>query len=123
GVVGALDREVTDTTQEVLDLGERAFRGLDDRDAVLGVARGDAETGGLSLETLRDGEAGRVIRGAVDAETARELLEALRDVVLRVGQVAVRVERRDVGCDLHSHSGSSVSGKCQNPSWVPEAAW
>ena len=38
GVVGGLNSQVAHALQDGVDLGERTFSGLDDRDAVLGVA-------------------------------------------------------------------------------------
>ena len=84
GAVLVLDRQVTDALQHRVDLAEGAFRGLDERDAVLRVALRLSETADLAAHLLRDGEAGGVVRGTVDAIAAGELLhgfEAAIDVV------------------------------------------
>src|SRR5690606_35385704 len=118
-VVRALDREIAQTLQDRVDLAQRAFRGLHDRDAVLRVAGGDLEASDLRTQALRDGEPGRVVSRTVDPEAARELLERLVQVALRGGQVAVRVERADVGVDLHTHCDSSMMWVyCAGPSVV-----
>src|SRR5690606_14444037 len=80
-VVTGLHREVAHALQDGVDLGQGAFCGLDDRDAVLGVACRDVQPVDLRAQTLADGQARRVVRGPVDAQTARELLERLRQVV------------------------------------------
>jgi hypothetical protein len=56
-------------------LGEGTFCGLDDGDAVLGVADRDLEATDLRAQALGDREAGGVVGGAVDAEPAGELLQ------------------------------------------------
>ena len=86
-----------------MDLGQCAFSGLDDGDAVLGVALGNSEARDLRAQALGDGQAGSVVGSTVDAEAAGELLQGLAQVVLRVGQGAESVVRRGVGIDLHTH--------------------
>ena len=76
-----LDLQVTDALQHRVHLGEGAFRGLDERDAVLRVALRLSQTTDLAAHLLRDGEAGGVIRGTVDAIAAGELLHGLRACV------------------------------------------
>ena len=85
-VVGAeravvvLHLQVTDALQHRVHLGEGAFRRLDERDAVLRVALRLSEAADLAAHLLRDGEAGSVVRGAVDAVAAGELLHRLRSL-------------------------------------------
>ncbi len=115
GVVGAvrsLDGQVTETLQDRVGLGQCAFRGLDDRRAVLCVASGDREATDLRLEALRDDETSCIIRSTVDAQTAGELLQGLAEARLVRGKVPVGVERTDVGVDLQSHCGSSMNVGC-----------
>src|SRR3954463_358142 len=102
GVAG-LDRQVAHALQDAVRLGERTFSGLHDRDAVLGVADGDLEATDLRAQALGDGEAGRVVGGTVDAEAGGELLQRLAHLAVGDGQVAVRVERRDVVVDAQTH--------------------
>ena len=101
--VVVLDRQVVHALQHGVHLGQGAFSGLHDGDAVLGVADGDLEATDLRAQALGDREAGSVVRSAVDAEAAGELLEGLGHLVLRDGQVAVRVDRRDVLVDPKTH--------------------
>ena len=73
-----LHLQVTDALQHRVHLGERAFRRLDERDAVLGVALRLGEAADLTAHLLGDREAGGVVGGAVDAVAAGELLHRLR---------------------------------------------
>ena len=80
GAVRGFDGQLADALEHRVDFGQRAFSGLDHRDAVLGVSLGLVEARDLRLQLLADGEAGRVVGGTVDAETARQLLDALGEV-------------------------------------------
>ena len=82
-----------------MDLGERALRRLDERDRVLGVALGLREAADLSAQLLADGESGRVVCRSIDAVTRGEALHGLAELLARVGELAMRVERLDVGVD------------------------
>src|SRR5699024_5433521 len=89
-------------------LGEGAFCGLDQADAVLGVADGDLEATDLAAQTLGDREAGGVVGGTVDAEARGELLERLAHLAIGDGKVPVRVHGGDVLVDAHAHGMSSL---------------
>ena len=80
-----LDLQVTDALQHRVHLGQRAFRRLDQRDAVLRVALRLGEAADLAAHLLGDREAGGVVGGTVDAVAAGELLHRLR----RLRRVAV----------------------------------
>src|SRR5690606_995639 len=69
------------------------------RDAVVGVAGGLVHAADLGGEALADGEAGGVVLGAVDAQARRQALDGGAEVGAVGGQVALRVERHDVGID------------------------
>ena len=98
-----LDLEVTDTLQHRVHLGEGALRRLDERDAVLRVALRLGETTNLAAHLLRDGEAGGVVRGTVDAIAAGKLLHGLRRLHRRRAELPVRVERLDVVLNTKAH--------------------
>src|SRR4029450_11419553 len=66
--VGSLHRELADTLQVVGDFRQRAFTGLRERNAVVGIAGSLVEAADLRRKTLRDREAGSVVLSAVDAE-------------------------------------------------------
>ena len=104
GAVVELDREVADALEHRLHLGERAFTGLHERDGVLGVALGLVEAADLGLQLLGDREAGGVVGGAVDPEARGEPLHRRRQLVLRVDEVAMGVERLDVGLNPKGHA-------------------
>ena len=59
--VGVLHGEVVHALQHGVDLGQGAFSGLHDGDAVLGVADADLEAADLRAQALGDGEAGSVV--------------------------------------------------------------
>ncbi len=102
GVAG-LDRQFTDALQDVVHLAQRAFSGLEHGDAVLGVALALPHATDLGAHLLGDREPGRVISGAVHAHAAGELLEQATQGPVRGAQVALRVQRRNVGVDLQRH--------------------
>ena len=70
-------------------LGEGTLGGLDEADAVLGVALGLVEATHLVLELLRDGHAGGVIGSAVDPEARRKVFGLLGVDVLAGGQATL----------------------------------
>jgi hypothetical protein len=76
GAVAGFDSQLANALQHRVHFVECAFCRLDHRDAVLGVSLGLVQTCDLRLQLLADGEAGRVVGGAVDAETTRQLLDA-----------------------------------------------
>src|SRR5215204_5580506 len=89
-----------------MDLGQGAFRGLDQRDAVLRVALRLGESTDLTAHLLRDGETGRIISGTVDAIAAGELLHRLRGGDAGRRQLPVRVERLDVVLNTKAHDST-----------------
>ena len=86
-----------------MDLVHRPFSGLQHRDAVLRVADSLLVPPNLGTHLLADAQAGGVVGSAVDAEAAGELLQHLAHLQPGDGQVALRIDRSNVGCDLHSH--------------------
>src|SRR4051812_30310779 len=112
--VRRLDRQVAHALQDRLRLVERAFRRLDDADAVLRVADGDLEAADLRAQPLGDGQTGRVVGGAVDPVAARELLQRLRHVRVGHREVPVGVERSDVVVDAETHDLPPWSGSARS---------
>src|SRR3954447_24173019 len=112
--VRRLDRQVAHALQDRLRLVERAFRRLDDADAVLRVADGDLEAADLRAQSLGDGQTGRVVGGAVDPVAARELLQRLRHVHVGHREVPVGVERSDVVVDAETHDLPPWSGSARS---------
>jgi hypothetical protein len=71
GGVGRLHTQFADALQVVADFAQRTFGDLGQRDAVVGVADGHVQTADLGGEALADGQAGRVVLRAVDAQAGR----------------------------------------------------
>jgi hypothetical protein len=78
---------------------EVALGRLHERDRVLGVALGLIEARDLTLQLLADGESGRVVSRTVDAVARAEALHRLGELLARPDEVAMRIERLDVGVD------------------------
>ena len=76
-----------------MDLGQGAFGGLHQGDAVLGVVLGLVQAGDLGAHLLGDGEARGVVTGAVDLVAGGQLLQVLGQGGGVVGVVAVGVHR------------------------------
>ena len=83
GGVGRLHRQLADALQVVADLAQRAFRGLRERDAVVGVAGGLVQAADLGGEALGDRQPGGIVLRAVDAQAGRQALQGGREGVLR----------------------------------------
>ena len=121
--VVVLHRELVHALEHGVDLGQRTFSGLGDRDAVLGVAHGGLQATDLEAQALGDGQAGRVVGGAVDPVAAGQLLQGLGQRALGHRQVAVGVEGVGVGVDAKTHGGSFLDGESRagvRP-WTPSA--
>jgi hypothetical protein len=116
-VVG-LHGQVTHALENAVRLGERTFRRLHDADAVLGVADGDLEATDLRAQALGDGQTGGVVGRAVDTEAGGQLLQRLAHLAVGDGQVAVRVERRDVVVDAQTHDVPPWKGPCSSATSV-----
>src|SRR5690606_32080954 len=110
GGIARLYRQFTDTLQVVADLAQRAFGGLRQRDAVVGVAGSLVQAADLRGHALGDRQAGGVVLGAVDAQTGGQALDRGIQRRLRSTQVALGIQRRDVGIDDCSHVFLLVSG-------------
>src|SRR5439155_14219521 len=102
-VVGGLDTQLTHALEHRVDFVQRAFSGLDERDTVLGIPLSLAETLDLRPHLLRDAQASSVVASAVDAQAARQLLDALRVRGRREAEITLRVEGLDVRVDSHTH--------------------
>jgi hypothetical protein len=74
--VGGLHGELAQTAEDPMHLPECTFRGLRERDAVCGVALRNRIGADLALHAFAHGEAGSVVCGGVDAQTARQAIEA-----------------------------------------------
>src|SRR5690606_33334323 len=105
---------VTHPLEDRVGLVEGTLSGLDDGDTVLSVTDGDVEATDLRAQALGDRQTRGVVGRTVDTETAGQLLEGGAQVVLRVGEVAVRVHRRHVVLHGHSHGGVPL---------LPEDQW
>ena len=103
GAVVVLHLEIADALEHRVHLVEGTLRRLDERDAVLRVALRLGETTDLSAHLLRDGEAGGVVGGTVDAVTGRQLLHRLGSLGRGAGQLTVGVERLNVVLDSKAH--------------------
>jgi hypothetical protein len=103
GRVARLHGQLAHALQHVAHFGQRAFRGLSQRDAVIGIADGHVHPSNLGAHALGDGQAGGIVLGAVDAQTRRQALHGGGQRGRRAREVALRVERNDVGIDGHRH--------------------
>src|SRR5204863_2572036 len=103
GAVGSLDGKLADTLQQGSRLVQRAFTGLQHADAVLGVLHALLEPADLGTQLLADAQAGGVVGSPVDAEAARQLLEAAGQVVLRFREMAISIHRLHVLIDAETH--------------------
>ena len=90
-----------------LAIAERAFGRLRQRDTVVGVARGDVQAAQLAVHALGDRKARGVVLRRVHAQARGEALHRDRERGLRGVEVALRVERADVGVDRLCHGGES----------------
>jgi hypothetical protein len=79
GLVGAarssVHGQIAHALEDVANLVECAVSGLNNTDAVLGVANGDLGAIDLRAELLGDNKSGSVVSCTVDTEPARELLD------------------------------------------------
>src|SRR6185369_4131247 len=64
----------------------------------------------LAAQLLGDGEPGGVVRRAVDAEAAGQLLDRLAELELVALELTVGVERLDVGVDPQRHGIPPAEG-------------
>ena len=69
GIVGRLHGQLTHALQDVGGLLHRAFRGLGQRDAVVGVTGGLVEAADLGGHPVGNGQTGRIVLGRVDPKT------------------------------------------------------
>ncbi len=70
----SLNGQDADALEVVVDLVQRAFRGLCGRDAVVGVTGSLVQTVDLRTHAVGNGLAGGVVFGAVDTQTGRQSL-------------------------------------------------
>jgi hypothetical protein len=104
--VARLDRQFAQSGQDRADFVQRAFGGLHQRDAVVGVALGLVERPDLRAQALADGETSGVVGRGRDAEARRQATEVAGDVVRHRREVALGVDRRGVRVDPESHVAS-----------------
>ena len=110
GRVASLHRQFTHALQRVADLAQRAFGGLRQRDAVVGVAHRDVHAAHLRVHAFGDGQAGGVVLGAVDAQAGRQALHRRRQRALRRAEVALGIQRGEVRVDRLRHVACSSGG-------------
>src|SRR5262249_55245369 len=101
--VGRLDRQLAHARQDRTDLGQRAFRGLREADAVAGVPAGLLEAPDLRAQARRDTESGGVIGGLRDAPARRQALEVPLEAGRGRAQLTLSRERRNVRIDSQTH--------------------
>ena len=101
-----LHGELAHALQGVGDGRQRAFGGLGERDAVVGVADRDVGAADLRVHAVGDRQARGVVLRGIDSEARRQPLHRRRERALRRVQAALRVERDDVGVDRLRHGGS-----------------
>src|SRR5690606_37803116 len=80
---------------------------LRERNTVVRVADGLAQSANLRREALADYETCGVVLRAVDAEAGREALQGGGQIALRPSKVALRIQRQHVGVDDLTHVSKS----------------
>src|SRR5690606_13162885 len=110
GAVEGLLGQLLHADQDVGHLVQGAFTGLHQGDAVGRVAAGLLQGPDVGLQALADGQAGGVVAGAVDAQTAAQLLDAVLEALGGGVQVPVGVQGAEVRVDADTHVRSSVDG-------------
>ena len=103
GGVRGLHGQVTHTLQHVAHLAQRAFCRLCQRDAVVGIAGSHSQATHLGAHAFGDGQTGGIVLGAVDTQARRQALHGSGQRATRQTQVALGVDRSDVGVDGHGH--------------------
>jgi len=106
GGVDRLHRQFAHALQNIAHLRERAFAGLRDGHAIVGVAAGLIHTADLGREAFGNSQTGCIVLGAVDAQAGRQALQRGIEAVLRNPEIALRGQRRDVGIDNCCHDSS-----------------
>src|SRR5690606_36091723 len=86
---------------------------LDQGDGILSVLLSHLQTADVAAHLLRNSQARRVVAGAVDAQTRRELLNRLLYACLVDGQLAMGVHRHDVVDNAHV-SSSLMNMECRS---------
>ena len=102
-----LHRQFTHALQRVGDRGQRAFGRLRQRDAVVGVADRDVDAADLRVLAVAMARPAASSRGGIDAQARGQALHRGRQRRLRHVQVALGVQRHDVGVDRHRHEKDS----------------
>ncbi|CEK19611.1 hypothetical protein CTKA_02246, partial [Chthonomonas calidirosea] len=97
--VGGMHSELSDVVEEVADLGEGAVGGFDEVGGVLSIGDSLIEAGDLRAQVFGDDEPCGVIGSGVDAQTARELLDAASDGIGNLVQVVKGAKRRYIGVE------------------------
>ena len=103
GTVQGLLGQFLHAQQDVGDLVQGAFTRLHERNAVGSVAGRLIQSPDVGLQALADGQTGSVVTGAVDAQTGAQLLHGLLEQTGVLRQMALGVQRANVGVDADSH--------------------
>src|SRR4029453_7760949 len=106
--VRVLDGQLANALKHAVDFVQGTFRGLHHGDGVLSVPAGLVEAADPRPKLLAEGETGRVVGSAVDAQAARQLLDGLAELQPRHVEVALSVQRLDVGVDPNTHLRSGL---------------
>jgi hypothetical protein len=99
GCVGRLHSQFTHALQHVAHFAQRAFSGLRQGNAVVGVAGCHIQAFDLGVHALGNCQASSVVFGAVDAQAGRQALHGGGQGILRSHQVALGIHRLNVGVD------------------------
>src|SRR5690606_30401498 len=89
--------------QVTADDRNTCFGRLRRRNAVVGVTHGDSHAARLGVHLFSNRQTGGVVLGAVDAQAGREALQGDVQGTLRGIQIALSVQRSDVGIDDGGH--------------------
>ena len=103
GRIRRLHRQFTHALQHIAHLAQSTFSGLRQRNAIIGIACGHSQAAGLRLHALRDRQASRIVLGAVHAQARRQALHGSSQRTARQAQIALRVDRYNIGINGHCH--------------------
>src|SRR5690606_27018708 len=93
GFVSGLGRQILYALHDVGHFRERAFSGLQQGSAIVGVAHCHAHAAALGIQASGDLQAGGVVGGAVDAQTGTQTLLVGGQGVVRLVQCCVGYQR------------------------------
>ncbi|MPM95583.1 hypothetical protein SDC9_142738 [bioreactor metagenome] len=109
GGITGLHGQFSHALQHVSYLAQGPFGCLGQRDSIIGIARCDGQTADLGAHAFGNGQASRIVLGAVDTQTRRQALHGGRQRVARQPQIALCIDGHNIGVNGHCHLSSPFS--------------